>query len=127
MKRWSDKIAAAVKPPADHVEAVMFAQVREKVAGLDKDRFSFLKAHGAEPTVAAALLSAPPFLSNLSEAELTLLRNEIERKYLGQEVVEAKAATERAYSDCVAAQRAAKATIAGAAGLDGAKPLVKVA
>ena len=111
MKKWSDKIAANVKPAADHVEALLHAQIREKVAGLDKDRFAFLQKHGTEPTVASALLEAPAFLSNLSEAELTLLRTEVEKKFLSAEIIEAKAKVGRALLDTERGVRAGQAMI----------------
>ena len=121
LDRWAQKIAAHVKPAEDHSQAVLAAQIRQRVSDMRENRLEFLRKHAAaDPSIASALLEAPAFLSNLNETELTLLRNEVEKKFLGEEVVEAKSATERAYSDCVAAQRAAKAMIVAAAGLNGA-------
>ncbi len=124
LQRWADKIAAAIRPPEDHTEAVLHAQVREKVAGLKENKLAFLQKNAADPVVAAALLSAPPFLSGLSETELALLRIECEKKFLGPEIVEAKASVEKALADLQRGERAAKAKIA-AAGLNGAKAPVK--
>ena len=111
LQRWASKLAAHVKPPADHAEAVLHAQVREKVAGLKEGRLAFLKQHAADPVVAAALLSAPAFLSGLSETELTLLRGEVEKKWLSAEVIESKAKVGNALTDIDRSLRAAHAMI----------------
>ena len=44
LQRWASKLAAHVKPPADHAEAVLHAQVREKVAGLQRRQTRLLEA-----------------------------------------------------------------------------------
>ena len=62
MQRWADKVSANVKPAADQAEAVLHAQIREKVANLKEGRLGFLQKHCADPTVASALLEAPAFL-----------------------------------------------------------------
>ena len=111
MLRWQEKVAVHVKPPSDHVEAVMFAQVRERFGGMKEGRIAFLQEHAAEPTIAAALLSAPPFLSNLSEAELALLHNEIEKKFLTPEIVASKAKVEKALLETERGLRAAQAML----------------
>ena len=86
MKRWAEKVAANIKPAEDHAEAVLHAQVREKIGNMKEGRIAFLQKHGTDPTVASALLAAPAFLSGLSEAELALLRTEVEKKYLSPEI-----------------------------------------
>ena len=111
LQRWASKLAAHVKPPADHAEAVLHAQVREKVAGLREGRLAFLKQHAADPVISAALLSAPAFLSGLSETELTLLRGEVEKKWLSAEVIESKAKVGNALTDIDRSLRAAHAMI----------------
>ena len=119
MKKWAEKVAVHVKPAADHAEAIMHAQIRAKIADMKENRFAFLQKHAAaDPQIAAALLSAPPFLSGLSESELALLRNEVEKKYLGPEVSEAKGQVADALLEAERSLRAGQAMIRNSAGVD---------
>ena len=116
MKRWQDKITAHVKPAADQAEAVLHSQVREKISHLKEGRLAFLQKHGADPVVASALLEAPPFLCNLSEPELALLRSEVEKKYLTPEIIEAKTQVGKALEETERSLRAAQVMIRKSAG-----------
>lgn len=118
MKRWAEKVAVHVKPAQDHAEAVLHAQIREKVGNLKEGRLTFLQKHASDPTVASALLEAPPFLSNLSEAELAQLRIEVEKKYLSPEIVEAKGKVTNALLETERSLRAGQAMIRNSAGVD---------
>jgi hypothetical protein len=113
LQKWQDAVAANLKPPADAAEVQIHAEIRERVGGMKeaRDRMSFLQKNAGAPTITAALLSAPVFLSNLSESELALLRYETEKKYLGQEVVESKQKTEKALAEVERSLRAAQAMI----------------
>lgn len=111
MQKWADKISANIKPAADQSEAVLHAQIREKVSNLKEGRMAFLQKHGTDPAVASALLEAPPFLSNLSEPELALLRIEVEKKYLSPEIIEAKTKVGKALLEAERGLRAAQAMI----------------
>ena len=118
MQRWADKVSANVKPAADQAEAVLHAQIREKVANLKEGRLGFLQKHCADPTVASALLEAPAFLSNLSESELALLRSEVEKKYLSPEITESKAKVNDALLECERSLRAGMNMIRQGAGVE---------
>ena len=49
---------------------------RDRVANMSKeDQFTFLQKQGDDLLVASALLTAPPFISGLSEAEAALIRS----------------------------------------------------
>ena len=97
----------------------MHAQIRAKIADMKENRFGFLQKHAAaDPQIAAALLSAPPFLSGLSESELALLRTEVEKKYLGPEVSEAKGKVADALLEAERSLRAGQAMIRNSAGVD---------
>ena len=111
MRKWADRIAANVKPPADHVEAVLFAQVRAKVADMKENRVGFLKQHADDPVVASSLLTAPPFLSGLSDGELAMVRDVVERKFLSPEIIEAKTQVANALLETERSLRAAQAMI----------------
>jgi hypothetical protein len=60
-----------------------------------KNRMSFLEAHASDPTVASAILTAPIFLSGLSDAEIAMVRLKVEQ-HIAPEIVEAMDATAKA-------------------------------
>jgi hypothetical protein len=64
-----------------------------------KDRMVFLERHGADSTLANAVLSAPAFLSGLTEVELAFVRSKLEQRALPPEVVEAKVAVAKALGE----------------------------
>ena len=82
MKMWAAKVAENVKRASDVHEAGIHAQIREKLARMKdmKERMAFLEQHGADPTLASAVLSAPAFLSDLTEGELTFVRSKVEQR-----------------------------------------------
>ena len=97
---WADKIEQAIKPAEDHGTAMMYAQIRDRIANLEeKSRLAFIDKHIDDPVVISAVLSAPPFLSGLSDAEYTVVRHKFEKRVLSPEVFEAKVAAEKALAD----------------------------
>ena len=120
MDRWAQKIAASVKPPESQAEVQVHAEIRQKVAEMKdaSSRLTFLKQHGTEPVTAAALLSVPGYLANLSEPELALLRTEVEKRYLTPEIVEAKRKTAEALAEAERSYRAAQSMIKQSSGVD---------
>jgi hypothetical protein len=123
--RWDARIADALKPPKDHVEATLHAQIREHVSQMKEGRVQFLNEQGGDPSVAAALLLAPPFLSGLSEGEVTMLQHKIEVAALGPEVGQARAETAKAWAATQSGWDGVAALITervGPAVLDRAKP-----
>ena len=116
MRRWADKIAANVKPPADHVEVRSSRRIRQDRRP-EGEPIGFLQAAADDPVVAAACSQhrrSCPF----TEPELTLLRNEVEKKYLSAEVIEAKGQVATALVEVERGLRSAQATIRQHAGLD---------
>ena len=118
MQRWAAKVSTNIKPAEDHATAVLHAQCREKIASLKEGRIAFLQKHGTDPTVASALLEAPPFLSGLSEGELAMVRDAVEKKFLSPEIVEAKGKVADALLETERSLRAGQAMIRQHAGLD---------
>jgi hypothetical protein len=59
-----------------------------------KNRMSFLEAHASEPTVASAILTAPIFLSGLSDAEVAMVRLKVEQ-HIAPEIIEARMRPQR--------------------------------
>ena len=98
-EKWANKIGDIIKSAEDIGTATTYAQIRERVADVKENRLAFLEKHASDPVVASALLTAPPFLSNLSEAEITLVKHKIEKAAISPEVAEARSATEKALRD----------------------------
>jgi hypothetical protein len=126
MAKWEAKLSALLRPPKDHGEAVVAAQIRDRLSNMSgmKDRMAFLEKHGGDPIVANAVLLAPPFLAGLSEHELALVRSKVERVALPPEIIEAKVAVAKALAEVERGWRLANDKIAlrggVAKGLDGA-------
>jgi hypothetical protein len=119
MAKWEAKLSAVVKPPKDHGEAVVAAQIRDRLSNMPdmKDRMAFLEKHSGDPTGASAILLAPPLLSGLSEHELALVRSKIERVALPPEIIEAKDAVAKAIAEVERGWRLANDKIASRGGL----------
>ena len=79
MDQWNAKVGLAVKPPSNIAEATVHAQIRDRLAAMEDGRMGFLEKNATDPVVAAALLTAPPFLSGLSDAELALVKHKVEQ------------------------------------------------
>ena len=119
LEKWASKLAAHIKAPEDHSQAVMAAQIRQRVSDMKEGRMEFLRTQAAaDPSICGALLSGPAFLSNLSEVEQRLLLHEVEQKYLPPEIVEAKAKVSDALIDIDRSLRAGKAMIRNSAGVE---------
>ena len=76
----------------------------------------FLEKNATDPVVAAALLTAPPFLSGLSDAELALVKHKVEQ-HVSPEIAEARDATLKAMKEAEAGWQRAIDKIAERAGL----------
>jgi len=77
-----------------------------------KDRMVFLERNCADPMLANAVLSAPAFLSGLTEGELAFVRSKLEQRVLPPEVVEAKVEVAKALREVEVGWERAKARIA---------------
>ena len=88
--RWNAKIDEAIKPAADHGQAVTYGQIRGHIAGLDaKARLAFIDKHldDADGVVVSAVLTAPEFLSGLSVTEIGLVRDKLARRTFDAEII----------------------------------------
>ena len=99
--RWAAKVDEIIAPATDLHGVTLHSQIRDRVAGMSReDRFKFLQQHGDDVLVASALLTAPSWISNLSESELALIRSKLEKAALTPEVLEAKTQTAKALVAC---------------------------
>ena len=88
--RWNAKIDEAIKPAADHGQAVTYGQIRGHIAGLDeKARLAFIDKHldDADGVVVSAVLTAPEFLSGLTVTEIGLVRDKLARRTFDAEII----------------------------------------
>jgi hypothetical protein len=92
LSMWAERVGLTVKAASNIHEATVHAQIRDRLAALKTGRLGFLEQHGSDPVVASAILTAPIFLSGLSDLELALVKHKVEQ-YLGPEIANAKAAT----------------------------------
>ena len=76
----------------------------------------FLEKHATDPVVASALLTAPPFLSGLSDAEMALVKHKVEQ-HISPDIAEARDATLKAMKEVEAGWQKAITKIAEHAGL----------
>jgi hypothetical protein len=115
MEQWEKKIGMTLTRAADAHEAGIHAQIRDRLFSM-KNRMRFLEQHASDPTVASAILTAPIFLSGLSDAELRLVQLKIE-EHVPAEIIEARAATQKALKEAEQGWARAIDVIAQRAGL----------
>ena len=116
MEQWNAKVGLVVKPPSNIAEATVHAQIRDRLAAMKDGEWRFLEKNATDPVVASALLTAPPFLSGLSDAELAMVKHKVEQ-HLSPEIVEAKAVTAKAMKETENGWRLAVDKIGERAGL----------
>jgi hypothetical protein len=127
MTPWDAMLANVAKPAKDPNEAVRHAQIRDRLFNLKqlKERVQWLERNAGDPVIASALLTAPPFLSGLTEPELALVRGKIEKLALSPEMIEVRAKTMQAWQQVEAGQKAARHKIAERAGARIKQPYFK--
>lgn len=77
------------KPASNIAEATVHAQIRDRLAALEKDRMAFLEKNAGDPVVASAILTAPSFLSGLNDGELAPVKHKVER-HISPEIAEGR-------------------------------------
>jgi hypothetical protein len=122
--KWNKQLGLTPKAPESVGDAMIQAEIRSHLASLKAgERMAFIDSHASE--VAAAVLSAPSFLSGLTPAELGVARQRIEVR-ADPGIAAAKADTTRALADAEAGVRNAIRQISERGGL-GKVPLDGVA
>ena len=113
--KWNEQLGLIPKAPESVSAAMIHAEIRSHLAAMKVgDRVAFIDAHASE--VAAAVLTAPSFLSGLTPAELGIVKQRIEA-HANPEVAKAKAETTQALADAEQGWRSAIAQIRDRAGL----------
>lgn len=114
--KWAEKTGMAIKPPTNIAEAVVQSEIRAHVAAMKGSKVGFLQQHVSDPRVASAVLSAPPFLSGLSDAEVAVVQQRME-KHVAPEIAEARDATLKGLKEAKEGWRRAQDKIGEKAGL----------
>ena len=105
-EQWAAKVGLTVKPASNIHEATVHSQIRDRLAAMKNDKMGFLEKNASDPIVAAAILTAPSFLSDLSDAELALVKHKVEQ-HVSPEIAEARTATLKAMKEAEAGWRRA--------------------
>ena len=96
ISKWDEQLGLTPQQPGTFGDAMIQAEIRSHLASLKGgDRMAFIDAHATE--VAAAVISAPPFLSGLTPAELNIVKQRIEAR-ANPEIAEAKVATTKGHA-----------------------------
>ena len=116
VEKWCEKTGLAVKPPTNIADAVVGAEIRAHVANMKSGKLDFLAKHGTDPVVASAILTAPNFLSDLTDEETAFVKKKVE-EHVAPEISEAREATLKAMTEAEQGWQKAIDRIAGRAGL----------
>jgi hypothetical protein len=119
LQKYEQKINSILQPATDPQSVGIHAQIRAQLLGMKdpQERTSFLQRNGTELTLISAALSAPPYLSGLTDAELALLRKNLENQ-VQPEVIAERDFVQKAMEEVERGWRAAKARIAKRGGLE---------
>ena len=116
MLAWDKESGLAFKPPADVGEAVQFSEIRAHLARVKAvDRVSFVTKHANDARVVQAVLGAPAFLSGLTDAEIDVVRQQLEKR-VAPHVASARAAALKALQEAEAGRQSAISQIGERAG-----------
>ena len=115
ISKWDKPLGLTPEQPCTIRDAMIPAEIRSHLAALRPgDRMAFIDAHAI--AVAAAVLAAPSFLSGLTPAELSVVKQRIEAR-ANPEIAAAKAETAKALLETEAGWRAAIRQISERGGL----------
>ena len=84
--------------PIHIAEATIHAQIRDRLSAMGNGRMGLLEKNAAASVLASAILTAPPFLSGLSDVELAVVKHKVEQ-HVSPEIAKAKAATLKALEE----------------------------
>jgi hypothetical protein len=96
VKRWDKELGLMPKAPEGVAEAMQLSEIRSHVVAMsESSRVTFVLKHATDARVVQAVLSGPPFLCGLSDADIAVLKTEIAKR----EVAAAKEAALKAVAD----------------------------
>ena len=117
-EKWAAKLGEIVKPAEDIATATTYVQIRNRVANMKEGRLAFLDKHAGDPVVASAVMSAPVFLSGLTDVEFAVVKRKVEQHFVSPEIIDARADTEKALADAEAGWARAQRLIEERGGIE---------
>lgn len=116
--RWQAQLGLKFKTAETEAQAVLHAQIRDRLFHMkdSRDRLSFLEKHAGDMTVLAAILEAPPCVSNLSTAELAMVQVKAQG-HLNPDIIAARDEASKALQELEQGWERAQVVIAQRAGL----------
>lgn len=117
--KYQAKIDTNLTPATDPQAVGVHAQIRGQLLALKdpKERMNFLGRNGNDLTLISAVLSAPAYVSGITEAEAALLRRNLER-HAPPEIIKERDFVHSALAEIERGCRAARARIAKRGGLE---------
>jgi hypothetical protein len=113
VQKYKARIKTKLQPATDPQAVGIHTQIRGQLLAIKdpKERMSFLGRNGKDITLISAALSAPPYLSGLSDAEVVLLQKNLE-KHAAPEVINERDFVRKALAEIERGGRAAQSRIA---------------
>jgi hypothetical protein len=116
VKQWDKDSGIEVTPPSTIGDSVQLSEIRTYLSAMDTNRVGFIAQHATDPRVVQAVLGAPPFLSGLTDAEVGIVKAQVQKR-VAPELAAAKAETLAALAQAEGGWRNAIAQINERGGL----------
>jgi hypothetical protein len=118
LQSYEHRIKGKLEPATDPQSVGIHAQIRGQLLAIKepKERMSFLGRNGGDLTLISAALSAPAYLSGLSDPEVALLQKNLEQ-HAPPEVIKERDFVQKALAELELGWRAAQSRIAKRGGL----------
>jgi hypothetical protein len=84
---WQEKIEANIKRPTNAHEEAVHAQIRDRLFNMKDGRMTWLEKN-IDDTLIGAILTAPAYVSGLTDAEYQFVKLQLER-HAPAEIIEA--------------------------------------
>lgn len=115
LRKYQAKIDANLKRATDPHEEAVYGQIRDRLFNMKEGRLSWLEKN-IDDTLIGAVLTAPAYVSGLTEAEYQLVKLQLERR-APPEIIEGRAFTQKASTEIERGWRAVIARVGERAGL----------
>jgi hypothetical protein len=118
LQRYEEQISSKLTPATDAATVGVHTQIRDQLRAITdpKDRMNFLARNGNDLALISAVLSAPAYVSGISDAELALLRRNLEQ-HTDSAIIHERDFVRTALAEVERGYRAARSRISKQAGL----------
>ena len=115
LQKWQHQIDDNIKRPANAHEEAVHAQIRDRLYAMKGDRMSWLEKN-IDDALISAVLTAPSYLTGLSDAEYQFVKSQLEKK-VAPEILAARKFVQEAVDDIERGWKAGMHKIGTRAGL----------